>query len=181
MKIIDPITVCRGFAICKGDFGPGVQNEQSVKDTSEDFKFSQIFVLLEGSGTFVSTYDVISKDGYGNPVPTSNGIASDFKHNAWDLRDYYKRSYKFVAGNRGAKWMCINPLPANGFFDFELIGEGSKSITNDNGNQRYVVAAKGPIVVNNKLVDQFKYVRIFKDVTANIEVPQGSSALYMHR
>ena len=181
MKIIDPITVCRGFAICKGDFGPYVDNEQSVRDTSEDFKFSQIFVLLEGSGSFVCSSNLSSKDGFGNLVPTTDGVVNDFKHNAWDLRELYKRSYKFVAGGRGAKWMCINPLPANGFFDFELIIPGSRSITNDNGNQRFIVAAKGPIIVNNKQVDQFKYVRIFKDVTANIEVPQGSSALYMHR
>jgi len=180
MKIIEPLIVCRGFGICHGEFGPYVDNIQTVEDTSTDFKFSQIFILLEGSGSFVGTIDGSTKDGYGNIVPTSNGIVRDFKHNAWDLREMYKRSYKFIADDRGAKWMCINPLPANAFFDFELFTD-SRAITNDTGNQRFIVCVKGPIFINGNQLDQFKYSRIFVDKTANIEIPAGSSALYLHR
>jgi hypothetical protein len=181
MKVIDPIIVGRGFGICKGIFDPYEENIQTVEDTSTDFKFSQIFILMDGSGSFYGSVDVVTKDGYGNPVSTTNGAASDWKFNAWDLRDFYKRSYKFVAGDRGAKWMCINPLPANGFFDFEIIQSGSKVISGENGKQNVIVCITGPIFINNKQIDQYKYSRILGNTIANIEIPQGCAALYMHR
>lgn len=165
MKLISTLSVCKGFAMCRGHITSNDFYEYTQEDVSSDARFSQIFYLLEGSGT------VYNSDG-------SLHDKSDVS-NAWDIRYFYKKPYKFVAGDRGATWICINPIPADKFFDMELIKQ-STSIEGTEEEQN-IICVKGTAIINDKQLKQFNYARIPNGKVANITVPEGSELLYIKR
>ena len=167
MKLMSTLAVCKGFAQCRGFITPNDSFEYSLNDTTSDAKFSQIFCLLEGGGIMYNS------DGseYGRSDTTI----------ALDLRDYYGKTYKFVAGDKGAAWLCINPIPADNFFSFELKKSNSNFTITGDGKEHIILCTKGTISINDKELKQFNYSRILNGKTADIVIPSESEALYLTR
>ena len=160
MKLISSLHICKGFAMCRGHITANDQYEYTERETSEDTRFSQIFYLLEGSG--------IAPDG------------NFYKDKLlMDMRDYFQKQYKFIAGNNGATWLCINPIPANKFFDAEILNTPT-TIVGD-GREHIIICAKGTIFANDKELKQFNYVRVLNEKTANISFSEDSEAIYLKR
>jgi hypothetical protein len=161
------LAMCKGFAQCRGFITPNDSFEYSLDDTTSDAKFSQIFCLLEGGGI------MYNEDGteYGR---------SDIS-NAWDLREFHGKRYKFVSGNKGAAWLCINPIPADKFFSFELKRAGSTFEVNGDGKEHIILCIKGTLNINDKELKQFNYSRILNGKTAHVVIPSESEALYLTR
>lgn len=167
MKLMSTLAVCKGFAQCRGFITPNDSFEYTVNDTTADSKFSQIICLLEGSGVMYNS------DGseYGR---------SDAP-NVWDLRQYFGKTYKLVAGNKGATWLCINPIPADKFFSFELKRSNSNFTIIGDGREHVILCLRGTLNINDKELKQFNYSRILNGKTANIVIPSESEALYLTR
>jgi hypothetical protein len=166
MKLISSIVVCKGFALCRGHITSNDWFEFGPLESSTDTKYSQIFTLLEGGGRLF--------DSANNELGESNTTGT------WDLRTLYGKSYKFVAGPHGATWSCINPIPADKFFDFEVKKEG-EFVYEGNDKEQIIFCLRGNITVNDKSLEQFKYVRVLNGKTANLTIPKDSEALYMTR
>jgi len=167
MKLESSIVICKGFALCRGHMTPGDSYSYTKDDTTQDARFSQVFYLVEGGG--------IMYDGIGREHGRSD--ASD----VWDFREYYGKSYRFLAGTSGATWLCVNPLPSNKFFNVELIRENNNKTIVGDGAEHIILCAKGNLTINDKSLSQFNYSRILNGKTAEVNVPAGSEALYLSR
>ena len=167
MKKVETLAVCKGFALCRGSITANDFYEYTYHDTSTDAKFSQIFYLEEGSG------ELQLSDGsvYGNSL--TSGI--------WDLREFYKKVYKFVSYEKGAKWICINPIPSNKFFDIELLKSNTEKTIIGDDKLQIILCLRGSLNINDKVFSQYNYARILRDKQAVIKVNQDSEALYMYR
>ena len=167
MKLMSTLAVCKGFAQCRGFITPNDSFEYTVNDTTTDSRFSQIFCLLEGGGIMYNA------DGseYGR---------SDVS-NAWDLREFFGKTYKFVAGDKGATWLCINPMPADKFFSFELKRSDTSFTIEGDGKEHILLCTKGTLNINDNTLKQFNYSRILNGKTANVVIPSESEALYLTR
>jgi len=168
MKLIGSFAVCKGFAMCRGHMTSNETYSYTREDTKDSTRFSQIIYLIEGAGT------LFNQDN----IATQNGVADE----VYDLRDHYGKSYKFITDkNIGATWICINPFPANKFFDVKIIKQNTKKTIIGNEKENVIVCVRGHINVNSNLLEQFKYVRISNDKIGEIDVPADSTAIYLTR
>ena len=167
MKLMSTLALCKGFAQCRGHITSNDSFEFTLEDTIEDSKFSQIFCLLEGGGAMY--------DSNGNQVGNSSG------YNVWDLREFYGKTYKFVAGQHGATWLCINPIPANKFFSFELKRSNTEFDMIGDDKDQIILCTKGNILVNDKSLNIFNYARVWTGKSAHVKIPHNSEAIYLTR
>lgn len=167
MIIESTTALCKGFAICTGHITANDTYQYSLEDTTTDTKYSQIFYLFDGGGIMYDDND----NEYGR---------SDVS-NAWDLREFHRKKYKFVSGNKGATWVCINPVPANKFFDMELVKSNSQKTIAGDGKEHIILCLKGIITVNGNELTSLKYSRILNGKVADVVVPSGSEAMYLTR
>jgi hypothetical protein len=165
MKLMSTLAVCKGFAQCRGFITPNDSFEYTISDTTTDSKFSQIFCLLEGGGVMYN----------------SDGSEYGRLNDVWDLREYFGKTYKFVAGDKGAAWLCINPIPADKFFSFELKRSNTNFTIEGDGKEHIILCTKGTLNINDKELKQFNYSRILNGKTANIVIPGESEAIYLTR
>jgi hypothetical protein len=167
MKLMSTLALCKGFAQCRGHITSNDSFALTQEDTSTDTKFSQIFCLLEGGG---SIYD-------------DKGIelGSSFDYNAWDLRSLHGKTYSFKAGPHGATWLCINPIPADKFFNFELKRSGTEFDMIGNDSDQIILCTKGNIFVNDKNLNIFNYARVWTGKSAHVKIPHNSEAIYLTR
>jgi hypothetical protein len=132
--------------------------------TSKDSKFSQIYYLLEGGGT--------------GPL----GYMSTENNRLFDFRDYYNSDYELISDERGITWLCINPIPANNFFDAKLLLEKEQYVFEGKQNkEQIIICVKNQITINNNTLNLFKYTRVLPGKTADIHIADGSEALYLSR
>jgi hypothetical protein len=192
MKLVSPLQICKGFTMCRGHITSFDEWSYKGGNSSKDIEFSQLFYLIEGTGTLVYGDEEVAfldengpkvidayKDDYDRVVKQ---LGNSY---LFDFRDRYDKKYKLVAGKYGATWMAINPLPNNHFFDAELFS-GIKEITGD-GNNHIILCVKGEVNVisseNNKesKLVQFQYTRVLNGKKIHVVVPPGSQAIYMTR
>jgi len=162
MKTIDKLIICKGFALCRGIMSPYDSYYYTLEETSTDTKFSQLLYLLYGGG--------IAPDG------------KEYHNNLLlDVRDYYQKPFAFKSGSAGAMWLCINPIPANKFFDASLIKAGETRTIVGDGKEHVILSAKGDIIANDKTLEMFQYTRVLNGKEAVITVPENSEAIYLTR
>lgn len=188
MKFIASTVLCKGFALCRGFITPNDSYNYSPEDSNIDTRYTQIFYMIEGSGSiklnnnFVGSFD----NNYSNVVPEYQDHYNTYvKQGATslliDLRIMQGSAFSFTSGEKGAGWLCINPVPTDKLFDCDLIlGGTSKTITGD-GKEHIIMCAKGSITINDKTFSQFNYARVLEGKTANIVVPSDSEAIYLTR
>ena len=162
MKSIDKLIVCKGFALCRGIMSAYDSYNYTIEETSTDSKFSQLLYLLYGGGT--------APDG------------KEYHNNLLlDVREYYEKPFAFKSGSAGAMWLCINPIPANKFFDASLIKAGETKTIRGDGKEHIILSAKGYITANDRILEMFQYVRVLNGKEAIINVPENSEAIYLTR
>ena len=166
MKNIASNVLCKGFVLCSGNISPNDEYHYNPADSTVDAKYTQIFYLIEGNGTlfkedsFVGQFD-------GSSFTVSNNYQYYKDHNVIegnksalvDLRFLKGSSFNFKAGDRGASWICINPIPALKPFDCDLLS--NDFIINGDRKERIVVCSKGSITINDKQLKQYNYARIY--------------------
>ena len=167
MKTVETLAVCKGFALCRGSITADDFYEYTYNDTSTDAKFSQIFFLEEGSGELQNSDGTV----YGSSLVSG----------VWDLREFYKKIYRFVPYEKGAKWICINPIPSNKFFNIEHLKAGTERTIIGNDKLEIILCLRGSLNINDKVFNQYNYARILKGKEAIIKVNDDSEALYMYR
>jgi len=188
MKLIASLVLCKGFALCRGFITPNDTYNYDADETNVDTRFSQIFYMIEGSGTInVDGNQIGSKKGsdiYVDPnwqEAYEQKVLKSDNSMLIDLRDFYGKSYSFVAGEYGAGWLCINPIPSDKFFTPSLIRAGETKTIEGDGKEHVVMCAKGTITANDKSLTQFNYTRVLNGKTATIVVPGDSEAIYLTR
>jgi len=188
MKLMASLVLCKGFALCRGFITPNDTYTYDADETNVDTRFSQIFYMIDGSGIInVDGNQIGSKIGSDIIVDPNWQIEYDEKvqksANSMmiDFRDFYGKSYNFVAGEYGAGWLCINPIPSNRFFTPSLIRAGETKTIEGDGKEHIVMCAKGSIIANDKTLTQFNYTRVLNGKTAVIVVPDDSEAIYLTR
>lgn len=164
MKLIFDNVLCKGFVMCRGRMTGNSNYSYNKEVTSRDSKFSQVYYLLEGGG--------IGPLGY---MSTENTRFFDF-------RNYYNSDYELTSDERGITWLCINPIPANNFFDAKLLLEKEQYIfEGKQDKEQIIICVKNHITINDNLLHLFKYTRILPGKTANIHIADNSEALYLSR
>jgi hypothetical protein len=164
MKFIDNVSICKGFAICKGHMTGGEVYAYSAEDARNDAVYSQLLFGVNGSG---AAYDA---DG--------NKIIDIFPNTVYDFKEYYGKGYSIRALENGGTWICINPIPASKMYSYELL-TGNTNIVGD-GSEHVLICIIGSISVNEKTLKQLQYARILKDKIANIVIPEGSMAIHLN-
>ena len=186
MKFIASTVMCKGFALCRGFITPNDVYNYDPSDADIATRYTQIFYLIEGSGslysgdTYIGDYNgnnssVIDEykqrfDQYVQKGPTSLLI---------DLRVFKGTKFSFRSGDKGAGWLCINPVPPDSLYTPTLLTSDTTIVGDD--KDRVVMCAKGNITINDKKFDQFNYAKIMDGVTANVVIPSGSEAIYLTR
>jgi hypothetical protein len=165
MKFIDNVSICKGFAICKGHMTAGETYTYSVEDASKDAVYSQLLFGLNGSG---AAYDA---DG----VKITDIV---IPNTLYDFKDYYGKEYSIRSAENGGTWVCINPIPASKVYTHRVLIDGIVIAGDDSEN--VVICMQGPISINGKLLKQLQYARIFKDKIADIQIPTGSIAVHLN-
>lgn len=188
MKLIASLVLCKGFALCRGFITPNDSYNYDASETNVDTRFSQIFYMIEGGGTLNCEGKVIGSNVNGNQYVDpewrdayNEKVQMSSNSMLIDLRDFYGKSYNFVAGEYGAGWLCINPIPSEKFFTPSLIRAGETKTIEGDGKEHIVMCAKGTITANDKSLNQFNYTRVLNGKTANIVVPSDSEAIYLTR
>ncbi len=82
-------------------------------------------------------------------------------------------------GENGFIWVGFNPLLEQTLQYEYLVGPQTISRTNSEDSPKVLVALKYDTIVNDKLMEPLNFVRIRKDVTANIVIPEGSIAILL--
>lgn len=165
MKLIFDNVLCKGFVMCRGRMKGNSNYSYDKEVTSTDSKFSQILYLLEGGG--------IGPTGLGS---------FDGNNRLFDFRDYYNSDYELISDERGITWLCINPIPANSFFDAKLLLEREQYVFEGKQNkEQIIICVKNQITINNNTLNLFKYTRVLPGKTADIHIADGSEALYLSR
>lgn len=78
--------------------------------------------------------------------------------------------------------MCINPIPANKFFNAELLLENNDYFfEGDKNKEQTIICVKNKIIANNKNVNLFKYLRVLPEKIVKVNIPIGSEAVYLTR
>lgn len=165
MKFIDNVSICKGFAICKGHMTSDEVYEYSSEDARNDAVYSQLLFGVNGSGA--------AYDADGNKI-----IDITIPNTVYDFKEYYGKGYSIKALENGGTWICINPIPASKMYSHELLTNDT-TIVGD-GAEHVLICMIGTINVNGKTLKQLQYARIFKDKTANIVIPEGSMAIHLN-
>lgn len=195
MKFVVSNILCKGFVMCRGYITPGDVYNYSPSDAYVDSKFTQIFYMLEGNGTlkcngeYIGSYD----NGVLDIIPEYEEYFSKYLQKGTslmvDLRIFQGKSFCFEAGSQGATWLCINPIPAVKFFDSSILLPNSATTIIGDGKEHIVICAKGKLSAKQgersdseeKIINQFNYVRVLNGKVANFTIPGDSEALYLTR
>ena len=140
----------------------------SAANTTTDGVYSQIMYCVAGSAEL---YDENNNKVRELTVPKDIII---------DFRDFYNKPYYFKAGQNGASWLCINPVPANKFYTATTINSNDKITINGSDREQVIYCVEGNVNVNDKNLKQFQYARVLNGQVANVHVDIDSTALYFH-
>lgn len=188
MKFIASTVLCKGFALCRGFITPNDVYNYDPSDSNIDTRYTQIFYLIEGSGSLYSKETYIG-DYNGN----NSSVIDEYKQQydqyvqkgdtslLIDLRVFKGSHFSFRSGDKGAGWLCINPVPSDKLFVPQLIKSNTSTTIVGDQNEHIVMCAKGNITINGITFNQFNYARVLEGKTAEIVVPSDSEAIYLTR
>jgi hypothetical protein len=149
----------RGFSMCFGEFTPG---EIDSFDNTGDAHANQVVYLF-----------------FGNVTASQNGkIIQVMPKSITDMSSFVNTPYSTVAGNDGAYWMAINPIPATKKYNIEIAQNGISTIQSTT-KECVIVCADGSITVNSKLINKEQFTRVIKNNSVTLNVPEGSIAFIM--
>lgn len=151
--------VCRGFVLCVGYVAP---NESFLHENRADGHLTQVLYTYAGGGFAASE---------GKPTKTV------IKNALTDLSDFAGSSIKYTAGEEGAAWVALNPLPSTKRYETQLI-QGSSAIEVVAGETECaIICLLGSVIASGKTIPAQSYARVLPAKTVALEVPENSSAL----
>lgn len=133
---------CRGFSVCHGTM---TANENLVCSNTTDGFFNQWIYLYSGSALAGSETSQTTELIEGALV---------------DVSQYAGAPIKYVAGNSGAKWLAINPIPTTKRYNARLIKGAVTETINNSDKETFIVCAEGNIVCNGVQLKPMQYTRI---------------------
>lgn len=143
---------CRGFSICHGTMTP---NEYLISSNTTDGFFNQWIYLYSGSamaGT-ESSQTTVLKEG-----------------SLVDVSEYANAPIKYVAGNNGATWLGINPIPTTKRFDAKLIKGFVTETIEPSNKQTFILCIEGIVTCDGVDLKPTQYARILsKSKTFNLK------------
>lgn len=166
MKLIDDLIMCKGFAICRGMMTAGETYTFTSANSSADGIFSQLGYCVSG--------DAILYDSDGNARLTFE------TGNLYDVREYYGKDFTITANENGGTWICINPTPANKFYNGELLKENTTKTVKGGSKEQVVMCLSGVVSINDKVLNQFQYARVLNGKTAKIKIEPGALGIYFY-
>lgn len=167
MKLLDPSIICKGFAICLGYMSSDDEYINEGEHLADNGQYSQLIYIIDGNGA------IYNMDGTLDQV----GV----KGNVYNLEKYYRgQGYIFrTPKENGSYWFCINPIPSNKIFDYEVIKEGESKLIVGDGVERTIICVEGTIEVNGKELGVKQYARVLNEKTAEVKVNSKSAAVYI--
>lgn len=150
---------CRGFVLCVGYLSP---NQSFVHKNNLDGDFNQTLYTYSGGGFAASE---------GKPTKTV------IKNVLTDLSDFAGTPIRYTAGEEGAAWIALNPVPLTKRYSTQLVLGGSTVEVMSDGVECAVICLLGSVNVGNKIIAAQSYARVLPSKTISIEVPQNSVAL----
>lgn len=140
--IIQNAIGCRGFAICHGTM---TANESLTNPNINNGSFNQWVYLYSGSALAGNESNQATELTAGSLV---------------DVSQYADAPIKYVAGNDGATWIGINPVPSTKRYDAELIkGNITKTIDASN-KETFIICVEGVVTCNGIQLNSTQYARI---------------------
>jgi len=133
---------CRGFSICHGTM---TANENLVCSNTTDGFFNNWIYLYSGSALAGSEASQTTELTEGTLV---------------DVSQYANAPIKYVAGNNGAKWLGINPIPTNKRYNARLVKGIVTETIGSSDKETFIVCVDGTITCNNVQLQPMQYARI---------------------
>jgi len=140
--IIQNSIACRGFSICYGSMTP---NENLVCPNTTDGFFNQWIYLYDGSalaGSEASQTTELTKD------------------TLVDVSQYAGAPIKYVAGNSGATWLGINPIPTTKRYDARLVKGTATETINPSAKESFIICVEGSVTCNGVQLKPMQYARV---------------------
>lgn len=141
---------CRRFILCVGHM-----------DSGDSFVHKNV-----GPGVANNALWVSSGGGTVNGSPVGVGL--------YDLSVHAGAEIVYVSGDSGVNWVAFNSLKNTSGLKVQFLSSGSNQLSPDTACS--VVSVAGQISVNNTIVPEFKYARLFPGKTYLVEVPDGACA-----
>lgn len=133
---------CRGFSICYGTMTP---NEFLICENNTDGFFNQWIYLYNGSAMAGTESSQTTELTAGTLV---------------DVSQYSGAPIKYVAGNNGATWLGINPIPTTKRYDARLIKGAITETINPSDKETFIVCVDGILICNGVQLKPTQYARI---------------------
>jgi hypothetical protein len=133
---------CRGFSICYGSMTP---NESLVCSNTTDGFFNQWIYLYSGSALAGSEASQTTELTAGALV---------------DVSQYAGAPIKYVAGNNGATWLGINPIPTTKRYNAKLIKGVTTETISPSDKETFIVCVDGIVTCNGVELKPTQYTRI---------------------
>ena len=133
---------CRGFSIC---YGTMTLNESLLCSNITDGFFNQWIYLYNGSALAGTESSQTTQLLQGELVEVSQ---------------YAGAPIKYVAGNNGATWIGINPIPTSKRYDAKLIKGPTTETINPSGKETFIMCIDGIITCNGAQLNPTQYARV---------------------
>jgi len=133
---------CRGFSICYGTMTP---NETLIVSNTTDGYFNQWIYIYSGSASAISEVSQTTELAEGTLV---------------DVSQYAGAPIKYVAGNNGLTWLCINPIPITKRYDARLIKDATTETISPSDKETFIVCVDGILTCNGAQLKPMQYARV---------------------
>lgn len=133
---------CRGFSIC---YGSMTANENLVCSNTTDGFFNQWIYLYSGSALAGSEASQTTELTEGTLV---------------DVSQYAGAPIKYVAGNNGATWLGINPIPTTKRYNARLIKGAVTETIDASDKETFIVCIDGFLTCNGVQLKPMQYARV---------------------
>jgi hypothetical protein len=149
---------CRGFSICYGTMTP---NENLVCSNITDGFFNQWIYLYNDSALAGTESSQTTQLLQGELV---------------DVSQYAGEPIKYVAGDNGATWLGINPIPTTKRYNARLIKGSTAETVNPSDKETFIVCVDGIITCNGVQLKPMQYARIV-NASKTFELSQNGVAI----
>jgi hypothetical protein len=150
---------CRGFVLCVGYLSP---NESLLHSNNKDGDTNQSLYTYSGGGFAAS-------EGKSTKTVLQKVVT--------DLSDFMGSQIHYTAGEEGAAWVALNPIPATKRYETQLVSGGSVVEVMADGAECAIICLLGGINVEGKEITAQSYARVLPTKIVTLEVPQNSVAL----
>jgi hypothetical protein len=94
-----------------------------------------------------------------------------------DLSDFMGSQIHYTAGEEGAAWVAVNPIPETKRYETQLVSGGSVVEVMADGAECAIICLLGSVNVEGKAITAQRYARVLPTKIVALEVPQNSVAL----